>query len=309
MRALESFRPDEAWFQRLVRTPVDALLGSMREYCKGFETIESLYEFEDGLESDKADILDLIESLLSDPGITGFLRTGYDFDNMLHLWKAVLLGGKPFMNRFGIVPVEEIEQAVKSSVVTGLPGYMKKFYSMLQAFGESGDPGEIEYAGENAKWEYLLEAAPSRDARFYTMCRIDLANIKTFIRLKRTILRTGNSGRVWIDGGDIDRPTLVRLFKEPEDELHTYLAVTGYRGLVRKGFDTGTPMWKIEAVLNSCLLDLIGESRYRFFDIMPVIYHLELRERESRLLRIIITGKINNFPDEKIQEKVEAVLS
>ncbi len=309
MRALEASRPDAAWFQRITRAPSDSLLGSVREFFSGFEQVESIYGFEDGIETETSGILDLVESLLSDEDVTGFIRAGYDFDNMVLLWKAHMLGKKPFLNSLGLVDPEKIEQALGGSTLIWLPGYLKKLYERLDGAAASGDLQAVENEGEKAKWSYLLERSPSEGARGYIVKKIDLGNLKTIIRLKRTNLRKANIAGLWIDGGEIDRVTLNRLFKEPEDELYTYLTVTSYRGLVQKGLNRNTPLWEVETLLSSHLIEMIGDSVYRFFDLMPVVYHLQLRDRESRLLRIIFTGKINNLPDDRILEKVEAVIS
>ena len=41
---------------------------------------------------------------------------------------------------------------------------------------------------------------------------------------------------------------------------------------------------------------------------MPLLYHVELRERNARLLRTIFTGRINGLPDDDIAGGVEALL-
>ena len=309
MRALEASRPDAAWFQRITRASSDSLLGSVREFFGGFEQVDSIYEYEDGIEAETSGILDLVESLLSDEEVTEFIRAGYDFDNMVHLWKAHMLGKKPFLNSFGLVDPEKIEQALGGSTMIWLPEYLKRLYERLDGAAASGDIRAVENEGEKAKWNYLLERSPSEEARGFIVKKIDLGNLKTFIRLKSTNLRKANPAGMWIEGGEIDGGTLTRLFKEPEDELYTYLAVTSYRGLVQKGLNRNTPLWKVETLLSSHLIEMIGDSVYRFFDLMPVVYHLQLCERESQLLRIIFTGKINNLPDGRILEKVEAVIS
>ena len=309
MRALEASRPDSAWFQRIARAPADSLLGAVKEYFPGFEQIDSIHEFEAGIEYGKSEILDLVESLLSDKDVIEFLRAEYDFDNMVDLWKSRMLGKKPFTSGFGLVDPEKIEQALAGSNVTWLPEYLKILYEKLDSAQASGDIREVDVEGESAKWSFLLERAPGEEARGFVVKRIDLGNIKSFIRLKRTGLRRSNTSAYWIEGGEIDRATLDRLFKEPEDEFYTYLTVTGYRGLVHRGLNRNTVLWKAETLIYSHLAGMIAESAYRFFDIMPVIYHLQLRDREALLLRMVFTGKINGLPDEMIIDKVEDLIS
>ncbi len=309
MRALEASRPDAAWFQRLVRSPGDSILGSVREFFTGFEAVISADQFEEGIENETIAILELIESLLHEEGLSGFIRAGYDFDNMTHLWKAMILGREPYLNRFGLVPPETVEQAVRNGVIIWLPEYLKRMHERLLRFESADDAQSVEYEGESLKWRFLLDSAPGEGARRYTVNRIDLRNLKSFIRFRRTGLRRARHGGMWIAGGEIEAQVLDALMKEPEDEMYNYLGVTSYRGLVRKGLDRNTPLWKVGALFDAQLLEMIGESRYRFFDLMPVIYHIQMRERESSLLRQIFTGKINNLPEKIIMERIEAVIS
>lgn len=308
LRAIEASMPDAGWFQRLARTKEESLLGSLRELYRGFDQIESLHDFEDALEAEKGAKLELISSLLPDRRDDSFIRSGYDFDNMVHYWKARKLGREPYLSGFGLVQVEEIEKAVATGNLTWLPQHLKDLHDKLQSVDGSQGPEVTEYAGESAKWEYLLENSPTGRAEEYVRFKIDLANIKTFIRLKRTRLRKEITDLIWIGGGGIDAATFNELMKEPEDELFTYLHVSSYRGLVSSGMSVSTPLWRVDSMLRLELLERIGESRYRFFDIVPVLYHLELQERDSNILRIIITGRLNRLPDEMLLERAEALL-
>ncbi len=65
----------------------------------------------------------------------------------------------------------------------------------------------------------------------------------------------------------------------------------------------------MDAVLRRATMELLGGSRYRHFDISPVLYHVELRERDEEILRRIITGKLNRMNEEMLLERVEALLA
>ena len=74
------------------------------------------------------------------------------------------------------------------------------------------------------------------------------------------------------------------------------------------GLDQTAPLWKIDALIAGQLFNIVSESRYRYFDIGPVIYHLENRKRVETVLKAIIIGGINNLPDEKVLETLEAIM-
>jgi vacuolar-type H+-ATPase subunit C/Vma6 len=308
LRSLEALMPDRTWFQRLTRTSEEGLLTTIREQYGGFETIDSPYDFETGIETEKATVLELISSLIADEGTVTFLRAGYDFDNVTHMMKARLLRGTPTLSTYGLVDPETVMNAVEGGEWSLLPGHLKEYGAMLERVGEEHGVSAVEYGGESEKWRFLLDAAPAPSGRDYIRWKIDCANIKNFIRLKRIPLRTGNPEDVWIGGGELDTGRLSTLFREPEGELYSVLAYTGYRGLVGLGLSIEAPLWKIDTLLDRFLLDLLGESRYRFFDLSPVLYHLELVDRNMRLLRMIVSGTLNRMPEEMVTGRVDTLL-
>ena len=315
LNAVEASMPEDSWFDRLSRVEAGSIQSSLKEYFRGFEHAESIRQFEKVLETEKLEGLDLVSKLISSRDVSIFLRGGYDFDNMLYLWKANLLGGENESREwerlvpFGLIPPEKIREAIVSETVTYLPFYIKEIFERLSGITDETQMLMAQSLCESAKWQCMLDMAPSSYARFVTRCRIDLENIKSLIRSKRTDLRKSGQDHLWIDGGEIERLTLERLFQEPEDELYLYLNTSRYKWLTDHGLDSETDLWKIDPLMLRQLFNIMLDSRYRYFDIGPVICHLEIRERNIMLLRLIITGKINHLPDNDILEMVESILS
>ncbi len=314
LNAIEASMPEENWFDRLAGMKAESILSSLKEYFRGFENAESIYQFEKILEAEKLESFDLVSKLISSPDVLIFLRGGYDFDNLLSLWKANLLGGENERQEgeapvpFGLVYTEILREAVNSETSTNLPFYMKEIFGKLSGITDKSQILMAQSLCKSAKWQCLLDMAPSTYARFITGCRIDLENIKSLIRVKRTDLRKTEQDYIWIDGGEIDVLTLERLFKEPEDELYSYLNTSRYSWLTAHGLDSETALWKIDPLILRQLFNIMFDSRYRYFDIGPVIYHLEIIERNITLLRSVITGKINRLPDDDILEMVENIM-
>lgn len=297
--------PDRAWFQRMARTTEGGLLGALREHYKGFEVVEKLEDFENGIEAETASALDLVTGLITSSEANTFIRVGYDFDNTLHAWKAARLGAVPTFNPYGLLEGEFVGRAIAGEEGEGLPPYLRIMLERIQSVEELSN---AEYLGESAKWDFLLRSAPGGEAREFVRTRIDLINIKNFVRFKRSALRGQPPESVWIGGGELEGSRLAGLFKEPEEVFYSFLGTTGQRGLLRLGLGREIPLWKLEPILKLRLLDSLRESMYRFFDLSPVLYHLELRARDALLLRMIIVGMLNRLPEEHIIERVESLL-
>ncbi len=308
LRALEAEMPDTSWFQRFVRSPVGGLVSMAREYFPGFEQVESAAGFEAGIEEERTLFMVFLTKLLGEGETVLFLRAGYDFDNLLHAWKAAKLGRASALTGAGLVDPELILEAVESEDPGMLPDHIGALLEMLGRHLEKADLSSAQFAGEALKYRFLLGIAPGGAASAYMRHKIDLANIVTLVRLKRSSLRATDPERSLLEGGLIDRDRLASLLKEPEEELYSFLRFSEYRGLLRFGLDQEADLWRISSASRSFLLDALGESRLEFFDISPLLYHIELRARNEHITRTVIVGKTNGIPDDAILERVEAAL-
>ncbi len=307
LRAVEAAMPEKSWFERLARTPTDGLLGILREYYGGFDGVESPFKFERGLDGQRKIDLQLVASLVNDPRTLVFLFSGYDFDNAIRMWKAHRLGVTAAYYECGLIPVDVLEKAVVSKDRVALPRYGKDLLEMLGSAGESLELSQAEYLAEAAKWRFLLELAPCRESHEYTRARIDLANIKSFVRLKRVSIRAEAIEMVWLEGGEIERSRYFDFIKGTEEEFYAYLRFTDYRGLIDLGLGKEMKLWKIDALIKRWLLALLRESRYRFFDLSPVFNHLELLDRNYTVIRAIMSGKMNKIPEKILLEELEVL--
>jgi len=309
VRALEATMPDRAWFERLARTPEANLLGALREQYPGFEGVGSPADFERALETEKHATLDLISGLLQEEGARRFVRAGYDFDNLRHAWKAARLGAKPALTSFGLVSPEVIAQAALGKDRGALPPYLAACVDALEATYEATKSlAASEYAGEAAKWRYLFEAAPDEHARRYLGFKIDWINVKSYLRLRKTAIRREALDAVWIEGGDIGTEAFRSLVRQPEEEFFSFLETTSCARALGYCLSNEMPLWMTDVVMRQALMEMLGQSRYRFFDFSPVLYYLELRERDFEILRRIIVDTLNRIPEATVLERLNGLL-
>ncbi|MCX5754006.1 MAG: V-type ATPase subunit [Candidatus Krumholzibacteria bacterium] len=305
LRSLEALSPERAWFERLARTPGENLLGALREHYRGFEAVSSPAEFERALEIEKRSFLELVTGLLQDERARQFIRSGYDFDNCTHAWKAAKLGARVSLTPFGLFPARDVEETVAGKARGVLSPSLEAHLAALDArYEETKSLAACEYAGEAAKWRFLFEIAPGEDAAAYLGCRIDLINVKNCIRFRRSALRAESLDAVWIEGGGIETARFRSFVREGEEELLSYLATSMHARLARLGLSRDVPLWKIDPIMRRALMEFLGESRYRFFDFSPVLYHIELGERDFETVRRIVVSRLNRLSEETTLERL-----
>lgn len=308
LRALEAEMPDAAWFQRLARSPLGGIVSMAREYFPGFEQVGSHAEFEIGLEADRTGFMVFLTSLLDDESVILFLRSEYDFDNLIHAWKAAKLAREPVLTGAGLVGPELVGRAALEGDPDILPGHLGELLDGLERHLEKGGLASAQYTGEAMKYRFLLDVAPAGAARDHVRRRIDLANTGTLIRLTRTSLRAAGREEALLRGGTIERDRFAALLDETEEELYSFLQYSDYRGLLRMGLGQEADLWKVDSVLRGFLIDALAGSRLSFFDLSPLLYHIELRARNEHIMRVVLVGKRNGFSEDMILERVEAAL-
>jgi vacuolar-type H+-ATPase subunit C/Vma6 len=310
LRSIEALQPERAWFERLARAPGENLLGALREHYRGFEAVSSPAEFERALEAEKRSLLELVTGLLREERPRQFIRSGYDFDNCTHAWKAARLGARSALTPFGFFSPRDVEETVAGKAGGVLSPRLEAHLAALDArYEETKSLAACEYAGEAAKWRFLFETAPGEEAAAYARCKVDLINIKNCIRLRRSALRTESLDTVWIEGGDVETARFRSFVREGEEELLSYLATGVHARLMRLGLSRDVPLWKIDPIMRRAIMEFLGESRYRFFDFSPVLYHIELRERDFEIVRRIVANRLNRMSEETTLERLGAALS
>jgi hypothetical protein len=309
LRSIEALQPERAWFERLARAPGENLLGALREHYRGFEAVSSPAEFERALETEKRSLLELVTGLLQDERPRQFIRSGYDFDNCTHAWKAAKLGASGALTPFGFFAPRDVEETVAGKAGGILSPRLEAHLAALDArYEETKSLAACEYAGEAAKWRFLFEVAPGVEAAAYLRCKVDLINIKNCIRLRRSALRTESLDAVWIEGGDIETARFRSFVREGEEELLSFLATSVHARLIPLGLSRDVALWKIDPIMRRAFMEFLGESRYRFFDFSPVLYHIELRERDFEIVRRIVASRLNRLSEETMLERLGVCL-
>ena len=305
--------PERAWFERLARTPGESLLGALREHYRGFEAVSSPAEFERALEAEKRSLLELVTGLLQEERPRQFIRSGYDFDNCTHAWKAAKLGA-----RSALTPVRpRSPRATSRRRSRGRPGAFfprtsRRTSPMLDArYEETKSLAACEYAAEAREVALPLRGgARARKRRAYLRCKVDLINIKNCIRLRqirrcarKRSRRSGSRGARSRRRGSGASSARRRRSSSRTSRRAFYAQARSPRPLAGD-----VPLWRIDPIMRRALMEFLGESRYRFFDFSPVLYHIELRERDYEIVRRIIVGRLNRLSEETTLERVNALL-
>ena len=136
---------------------------------------------------------------------------------------------------------------------------------------------------------------------------IDIANIRSFFRVRETGQGKDFLQKVILPEGKVDEEFYRGYFDEPTEAVVSQLIYTDYAPIIEEGMDnyqqTGT--WtRFEKLLDNYLMDVAKKGKYAAFSIEPLIGFMIAKEYEIKGIRMMMVGKNNKIPNEVIRERL-----
>lgn len=137
--------------------------------------------------------------------------------------------------------------------------------------------------------------------------RIDLGNIKVFIRARYQGLRPEKLAAGLLDGGFIRKKEFVGRYSLSSVEIGEVPDSSPYRELWAKAVEalgereTFVPL---ERGIEDFLMNDLRRARHVIFGPEPVFAYGQAKRRELDLVRLVGIGKMNSIPAELLQERI-----
>ena len=295
--------------------PSESLLGALREYLRRLRGGELARRTSSGRSRRKrARSSSSSRGLLQEERARQFVRAGYDFDNLTHAWKAAKLGRE---ERADAVRPRSPAASRADGRGEGRGAFFPRTSRRMSrcstrryeetkslaacAVRGGGREMALPLRGRAGRRSALLSQLQGRPRQYQELH--PAPQIRRSAR--RRSMRSGSRGAISRRRGSGASPRGRRgALLVPRDERLT-------RGSFAS-VSPGTALWKIDPIMRQALMEFLGESRYRFFDFSPVLYHIELRERDFELVRRIVVGRINRLSedsDARARERALAVVT
>lgn len=261
----------------------------------------------------------LLHEITPDQPATDLFLLQYDYHNLKALVKARLQGKNDApVQPGGSMDVEFLQSKVRERDYRSLPKEMQKALAEVDMLsGGRATPQVIDTIVDAAMYTDILQRLEDSDLRgqrrktpeleTYFRARIDLTNIGTLLRARKANLPKEIFARLLMPQADITREQLLSAYDQPLDALGQLLGKGELRQLVMEGIEdyiaTGSTA-ALERRGDNYLIDLFRAQRHNIFGIQPVIGYVLAREQEARVIRLVMTGKLNNIPAEVIQERL-----
>ncbi|HHX75477.1 MAG TPA: V-type ATP synthase subunit C [Firmicutes bacterium] len=283
------------------------------EYSDYLAELADVYEYEKILYAELLRIYRELRRLSPEEKIIAFFARKYDYHNLKVLFKAAhLKEQRPelLLPGLGNIPLDELVRAVSEEDFRNLPPQMQETAQKLAEKLESGfDPQLVDLWLDQALFKELAAEVQRSKIKYlqdYFSALVDLTNIKTFLRVRRMQRAKSFLAAVLLPGGSLDLLAMLDL-TDPLEVIVDRLASLPYAQVVAEGVQlfqqTGT-LTRYEKLADNFLLERVRQAKYVTLGPEPVIGYLLAKENEIKIIRIVLTGKINRLPVAEIRERL-----
>ncbi len=319
VRAMETRLLDRSKIERMVEasSAEEALkvLGET-EYAEYLAGLKNIYDYDTMLDQELHRVYLELHRFSPEPELVGLFACKFDYHNLKVLLKAQKMGEKRdelLVRDVGNIPLAVLIRAVNEEDYTNLPSKMRQAAEQIsEAFRLEANPQLVDLLLDRAMFLEIFEKLEKLDSSYlkeYFTYLVDLINIKTYLRVKRT-----NNSREFLEQallpfGEKDMTRLVQLV-DPLEVLVDRLMSSRYAQFIEDGIQTyqkTDTLTRFEKLADNFLLKHVKKAKYVTFGPEPLAAFILAKENEIKVIRIIMVGKINQLPTEEIKERLRDV--
>ena len=207
------------------------------------------------------------------------------------------------------IPGEEMRKIVEDRDFGKLPDSMRiageEAYETLL---HTGDGQLCDVIIDRAALDAIYQAgkeSPDKIIQDYAESTVAVADIKIAVRSQKTAKSTDFMKRAMAECDSLSVSQLSKAALSGMDAICEYLRGTAYA----EGADAlAESPSAFERWCDNRIIQTISPEKYHAFTIGPVIAYVIARQNEIKTVRIILSGKQNELPDDSIRERVREMM-
>ncbi len=273
----------------------------------------ALANYEQALNHNLKEAYRLVETIAPNPVIVSIFRYKYDGHNLKTLIKAKKTAADrtDILSDLGNVSAETVaaelnaERFEKVNPILGAAAL-----EALEALAKSGDPQQVDLHMDKAVLEAMYQAATEFDNAFLTRfvaAQIDIANLRTAVRMLRMGKEVFALNRIMVEGGSINLSRISEAYLKGAEELTSLIAASDYGKYLEPAFAAlrgKGSLTLFEKLCDNYLVSLLGNVKTVPFGVEPLIAYLFAKEAETKAARIVMASKLANVSAQQITERL-----
>lgn len=259
------------------------------------------------LKLEEKKLWELVAEIVDDLSELNFLLAPNDFHNLKVTIKCITRDLEPYdmfiMN--AIADPEKIYQAVKNREYDELPAFLQlPAKEAMTTLLQTSDGQLCDIIIDKACMEYVYQLGKESKndiIRLYCELFVACADIKIAIRCAKTLKGSDFTRRAFAECDTLDIDRLCEAACEGRDAVLTYLGTTEYRSAVEA---VSVSMSAFEKWCDDYLTSVMKPQKWEPFGVGPVVAYIIARQNEIKAVRMILSAKLSDLPDETIKERL-----
>ncbi|MDF2586277.1 MAG: hypothetical protein K0S41_118 [Anaerocolumna sp.] len=267
----------------------------------GNETAEEILHIE------REKTWDLIRELVEDMSIFNTFLYSNDFHNLKAAIKQVYRNDDVpnIYITHGTIKPDLIYKAVKEHDFSTLPEHMRECAEeAYQVQLHTGDSQLCDVIIDRAALETIFQKGIESGNELlseYAELKVAASNINIAIRGFKTRKGIEFLERAMAKCKSLDRSQLIEAALNSEEAIYNYLSTTVYSEAVQAIKESPSAF---ERWCDNLIIKHIKPQKYNSFSISPLAAYILARENEIKTVRIILSGKLNNLPENLVRERL-----
>ena len=264
------------------------------------------------IEADRANVAELVAA--TGQGLFDLFLYPNDYHNLKVALKNELVEDKRnIYTTGGSIPLDVVKVAVDTRDFVHLTPFMAEgTEAAAQAARDMGNPQFIDIVLDRYCYKDMAATAEKIGNGFltgYVKRMIDVANVKSLLRLRRMGKSHDFAVRVFFDGGSTPASSFIEAYTVTDDELPAKLGEAG--DLCKQAVEAlrsgAGGMAAFEMYCDNYLMDYIKKVKYIPFGAEVPAGYLLAKETEYKVISIILAGKTAGLPGDTIRERVRSL--
>jgi V/A-type H+-transporting ATPase subunit C len=262
------------------------------------------------IEREMTEAMQEVREISPNPKITDLFLLRADVQNLKVLIKARLLNQpEPVFTPGGLYEKEVLTEMVQTRQYQALPPVFAEALNKLEKQLEVRvEPRNISITLDRAYLAHALKETEHQPVfSHYFKSQADFDNVLTFLRLRAMGASIETLDEVILPEGGVKYVDLYGAYELSFDSLNRVLEKSVCKDALLQGLNamqrTGN-ISEIEKARDNYLVSLFSAHKYETETIYPIVGYYLAKEREGKAVRLIITAKRNNLPENVIRERL-----
>lgn len=312
VRVLSAGLLNQAAIERVAASPT--LADAARALTElGWGEVRTKRDMEDAARKHMAEACALVREISPEPDVTNSFLIRYDALNLKMLVKArslkMPLENLP-LSGYGALDAERLRRAVDENKYADLPAELKEAMERIEKkIAGAMDPLYVDAELDKAAALYAenhTRGVKNETVRQYFICRAETTNLLIALRAHAMGRGGAFAQALFVPGGTLGADALIAVSGEPE-KAFDLIRNRPYAGALSGALKPSPDAAAAEKAAQDYLISLFYPHRNEVTSVLPLLYFLLARERESGDVRLIATGKSAGVSEDEIIKRLRAV--